>query len=751
MWDGKICAISRLLLVGEVLCVGVHVSIAAAIPTSPGVQAAKSICDLQQRGTQGHQVALKPSAGLVHVVWTDLYQWPPSSGAAHFITKSNSWSQLTQTWSQGSDGCEVNYTQYPQGPDLSYWINLDITSEGKECLVDVSKWRTDSWPAYMLVHISPLPAWCIYQASGLPVGPLGEPIFPKLDIDHIPAPGADVLHVAGCDTMTSASGIYYLVYWRFDGTSWSNPVLMDSGHTVSQLVVADPTTDEAAYVLCRPLNYGSPSQIDNDIAFYKSSDNGLSWVTSGTGGPAALTNVTNYAAAQNGRAYTDLSAIYDFNGVLHIVWNERRFIPPDSHFVGQCELVHWDDATATKRPIARAFWDNPASNGQFSMNLCKMTLGVGNGWTTCGVQPNNNHLYVTYTRFGGPTAPELADHSAAGYMNGETYLSISNDGGHTWSPPRNLTNTKTPGCNPATGDSCASEHWATIAKTVDDTIHISYILDRDAGAAPLGEGTWTYNPVMYYRIPGGTDGALCPDIAPVFEYLLTDTVIALPRQGGLRTDKSVRPTDEAISVGRTLLSGLSSGTGEATLTTSLAKNLAIDNYGNATLTGNVSIVYTNPPTPPVNWLTVGGAQTQGYAIAAGAAGVRWLVVGSNLGLDTGLYQAELRITHNDPHKPSPQVLPFQIAGPSCICPAQGDVVPDGVPDVFDVIGLIDYAFSGGQRPPKDPVCPHVDRGDVNCDGVDDVFDVVGLIDYVFSGGGSPCDPCACNPYPANCP
>ncbi len=88
---------------------------------------------------------------------------------------------------------------------------------------------------------------------------------------------------------------------------------------------------------------------------------------------------------------------------------------------------------------------------------------------------------------------------------------------------------------------------------------------------------------------------------------------------------------------------------------------------------------------------------------------------------------------------------------NCACQHQGDVVADGVPDVFDVVGLIDYAFSGASQPPMDPSCPHVDRGDVNCDGGDDVFDVVGLIDYVFSGGNTPCNPCACSPYPTNCP
>jgi len=88
---------------------------------------------------------------------------------------------------------------------------------------------------------------------------------------------------------------------------------------------------------------------------------------------------------------------------------------------------------------------------------------------------------------------------------------------------------------------------------------------------------------------------------------------------------------------------------------------------------------------------------------------------------------------------------------ACSCPYRGDLNSDGVPDVFDIIYLIDYVFSSGPQPPIDPTCPQIDRGDVDCNGVDDVFDVVHMIDYVFSAGKAPCDPCLCHPYPTNCP
>lgn len=81
----------------------------------------------------------------------------------------------------------------------------------------------------------------------------------------------------------------------------------------------------------------------------------------------------------------------------------------------------------------------------------------------------------------------------------------------------------------------------------------------------------------------------------------------------------------------------------------------------------------------------------------------------------------------------------------CECGRAGDITDDRVYDVMDVVGLIDYAFGQGARPPRDPLCPFGDRGDANCDGVDDVFDIMWLIDFVFKNGTPPCGWCPCPP------
>lgn len=90
-------------------------------------------------------------------------------------------------------------------------------------------------------------------------------------------------------------------------------------------------------------------------------------------------------------------------------------------------------------------------------------------------------------------------------------------------------------------------------------------------------------------------------------------------------------------------------------------------------------------------------------------------------------------------------------GESCDCSRHGDIRDDdGLFTSLDVDQLIDYLFAGVAQPPTDPTCPHIDRADVNCDGFDDALDLSCYIDLVFFRGPSPCNPCACAPYPSSC-
>lgn len=93
---------------------------------------------------------------------------------------------------------------------------------------------------------------------------------------------------------------------------------------------------------------------------------------------------------------------------------------------------------------------------------------------------------------------------------------------------------------------------------------------------------------------------------------------------------------------------------------------------------------------------------------------------------------------------------------TCLCPCHGDPVCDSVPNVQDVVATVNVAFRGA-APTFDPTCVQgnpAERTDLNCDGVTTVQDVVRMVNVAFRGADPStqiCDPCACSPYPTNCP
>ena len=65
--------------------------------------------------------------------------------------------------------------------------------------------------------------------------------------------------------------------------------------------------------------------------------------------------------------------------------------------------------------------------------------------------------------------------------------------------------------------------------------------------------------------------------------------------------------------------------------------------------------------------------------------------------------------------------------------------------------MVNYVYKQiGSPPPPIPTCLGT-NGDWNCDGEINPVDVVLLVNHVYKLGPGPCDPCACNSYPDDCP
>lgn len=90
---------------------------------------------------------------------------------------------------------------------------------------------------------------------------------------------------------------------------------------------------------------------------------------------------------------------------------------------------------------------------------------------------------------------------------------------------------------------------------------------------------------------------------------------------------------------------------------------------------------------------------------------------------------------------------------ACDCPSRGDVDGDGFITPIDFANYVDCLFFCDFPPPM-VLCPDQWSpvlADWDCDGFPTALDLSKFIDYMFAGGDGPCDPCACDPYPDNCP
>lgn len=602
---------------------GYRMTGAQGVPApSPGLDIGFTSYDYQANSSQAHNVARTPTGQEIHFTWMAFKSIPTDIEASDRYVLYTAYDKTTLTSVQGYNGAEVTGAVNRAG-----YCNIDA-SNSNLAHVGMHQRETGELDPYEPWHVAfPFPPTATADLIALEGydATCAEVLWPRIATDR----SNEVIHEIAHSNVNDCPD-EKLWYWRFNtGTlAWDGPGLVSNTPEISYALAVDANSDKVAVVVHAVVN----SKFN--VGYIESANNGTSFL--GSVAPIAPTIITNYSAATNVGAWVHLTATYDNStpGALHIVWDEQE--DGTEHIT----LRHWNSTRNTIRPIAQGYWDSPVSTSIFNLNLAKPSMGIGDGSTMCqgGAQSNNNYVYVTYTQFGGNTSLELEDYSdpasvtgrTGGYMNGEIYLAVSNSGGNTWSPPVNLTNTKTPACNPGLANLvggepqfpdnvCRSEHWATIGRVVRD-IDVFFISDIDAGGIPQGEGSWQLNPVHYLRLAGATTDAqyVCPVIAPVFASTLSEDA------------------DCEYNSPQT-------GQAQATLT--------VSNFGNATLSGNLSV--TDFPGAPT--LTVPG--TGAYSILAGDPDVVKTVTMAANGAAEGLYTGSITLTHNDlnPNNPSPKV------------------------------------------------------------------------------------------------
>jgi hypothetical protein len=264
-------------------------------------------------------------------------------------------------------------------------------------------------------------------------------------------------------------GSYHHVLTTTDeGLSWVNVLNFDSTPDISRFVRSsnNHVSSRVVFVHAQFITDSmAAGQLDQDVYYSLSTDGGVTW--------GLHTNITHYSPVDSVRACAGLSAVFDLNDKLHIVWEGRHVV--NGQYLDESKIFHWDEISNTISVVSGL---NPLFPGNWWGRRLgavpayepQLVLDKTNGWLFC--------LWHGQT--------DTTDYSSIGNSNGDLYGAYSNDGGLTWNSYGsangyiNLTNTHTPGALPGF---CEDEDYMTANPfTFHDSLVCTYLEDKNAGS-----------------------------------------------------------------------------------------------------------------------------------------------------------------------------------------------------------------------------------------------------------------------------
>ena len=441
----------------------------------------------------------------VHVVWTK------STDSVAITAPTNPRSVAYSAWFNTGvpSASEIEPTQLIENP-RSGFPAVAVTEDGRGVMVyhNVNEADGNSPGTYVSVEITPSDGdFEVLQKAPDSTNKMGDyGIWPSIatqTVNLAPPNDSVIIHVVSNEGVGGAGNTDY-VYGRGrelgGGITWNMPVNSavspDSGDDISATVVASQKSGKVAIVYSSQRPDWSAPATDEDIFYIESTDYGRDWVNGFNNNTRdTAVNVTKYSAGSPVRATGVLSAVYDENDSLHIVWLAPLYNAGD--VASECILYHWSRATGIDQVADGTYNynDNYLTEPARTFNLNVPAIGVHDGTNDIS---RKGYLYVVWNQYG----PGL-DLSARGQANGEIYINASTNGGNTWGNPINLTSSPSPGCDsgPATGYDCDSDVFPSCAERVNDTVHVLYINDKSAGGALDSKGKTALNPVYYYKYP----------------------------------------------------------------------------------------------------------------------------------------------------------------------------------------------------------------------------------------------------------
>ncbi|UCG63178.1 MAG: hypothetical protein JSV52_07830 [Candidatus Zixiibacteriota bacterium] len=699
---------------------------AAGGAASPGVIVGYTFYDYQHNGSMGRMIDVGPHSGntgdpVVHFSWMYL----PDSA------------YRSRTYAYAAYRAEDHSLLSPvllHDPEQQYsgYVNIDVTADNRAVVGGHCDLLTGSQHYMAQMHFDGGPAYATFPNYVRVPDSLGaydqagnqEAMWPKFMLQF----GTDtVLHVITKNWDYYGAHMYFRAVGYEGASEWDYPpYVVDTSNTISHdltgtrvgnrvalIWAAGPPYQERDCDTCSGLNpfYDGylVGHMDNDVYYQISEDQGASF--------EPRVNLTKVEFGTAGyRTYCDLSALFDLSDNLHVIWcsfpfpadlcwDDGGFCFTEDIYPDRSRLFHWSENVPYVRTIADHTYLPSDSCGPpwfWNGTIGKMAVSECQG-----------RLYAMWGQFNDVPNGIIDDCSQWSYdnqweggANAEIWIAVSEDGGMTWDRQRNLTNTYTPECDPHFGEDCQSDYWPSMARwgrqelpgedwtgavevdpsggeyTGDYYLDIQYVNDLDAGGIGFGdEGTWTLNPIKWFRVP-----CVEPIPAPVMIFGWQQ----------LGDPNYVKP-------------------GEYQDTT-----LLMENIGNTELNYSVSVIEDNG-TP--GWLQI--SNFSGY-IPSGLYGTETGTVTLNASvLSTGNYFGRLHFTGNDPYN-LPRDLEIELIVVDTIISTEWDYLTSTLPGGTDALNGVSLTISNNGN------MGHDGRGMYNLDYYPDDCDTTAKV-YMYDG------------------
>ncbi len=388
--------------------------------------------------------------------------------------------------------------------------------------------------------------------------------FGAFDVSYPPAfPETQFIWPHGAVDRNNVSHVFSCQYHGEDGPMWHRvgysrgtiddefidwtwpevPVNVDTTAVISQVAAASPTSDKVVLawhhsrigIPTGPWDeFGGFYQHNSDIRYIVSED-GEEWDWDND--IQSLTNIlpvrpdlwaidSTEAFGDTFRPYCDVDIQFDpwgnddlyatfaTNGFWeYTLVNDRGW--PATQTGEHCLLWFWSSREDTITMIYDGWYFNRTDQGGLHSRCGGWRMNADRG--SIAFNPDDaGTIYVVWCNFPKIMEPTYDDNgqftgwewfenatdtSGLGFSNAEIMVSISTDYGITWQEPFNLTETVWEEDEAPEVGECMSENWPSVAYVADDTLHIMYILDKEAGGWPqTDEGDATNNPVIYQRV-----------------------------------------------------------------------------------------------------------------------------------------------------------------------------------------------------------------------------------------------------------